>query len=216
MNTKLILLLLVLSVFATSLLKAQQITYGIQAGGGISTIVDDIKPDVDINLEVDDFYKPMFSYTLNVYVGYKSESFWGVTLEPGFIQKGAKSKALFVGDTYNQIGLNCLQLPVLADLYLGKKITVSLGPDFSYLLSTKAKLDDGSQTTIEGIYTKTEVSGIIGVSYALSEKFVVGMRYDHGITPIMNIELVDEQGVITQSKYKLYNQYGQFYLRFKI
>lgn len=159
------------------------------------------------------FYS-IFSFNTNAYVGYKSASFWGISLEPGYIQKGGKLK--YGNDYYDvRVQMNYIQLPILADFYLGEKFSISVGPEFSYMINAKAKSTDFSND-ISGFYKKKfELSGIVGINYHFHKNFDIGLKYNHGLTYTSKVEWTDDNGIeIGQTKE--YNQYFQCFVRFKI
>lgn len=205
MNKKTFFIIVVFTLLSKLTSTAQEIRYGIVAG------VDVAKPIVTSpkNLPTSDVYDPMLSFNINGHMEIKYSDFWGATLEPGFIQKGGKIK----GEDL-RVNLNCLQLPVFADLHLTKKFFVSVGPEFSYLISAKVKAKNMSADATDIYDYRVEISGLIGLNYILSDKFDVGVRYNHGITKTSKTEYTDNNG-IPVGEAKEYNQYFQVLLRYK-
>ncbi len=80
------------------------------------------------------------------------------------------------------ITLMYLQLPLLVDLYITKKLFVSIGPEFAYLINAKAKSKDQSADIKDWYENTFELSGMIGVNYNIFERFDIGLRYSHGLT----------------------------------
>lgn len=158
-------------------------------------------------------FHPIFSFNTNAYVGYKSASFWGISLEPGYIQKGGELK--YENDYYDvRVQMNYIQLPILADFYLGEKFSISVGPEFSYMINAKAKSTDFSND-ISGFYNKKfELSGIVGINYYFHKNFDIGLKYNHGLTYTTKIEWTDDNGILIGQTNE-YNQYFQLCVRFK-
>lgn len=152
-------------------------------------------------------YTSMISFNLNAYLGYESKSFWGVSLEPGFIRKGGI-------DEDNKIQLSYFQLPVLFDVYLSDKIFVSCGPELSYLISAQS-VSYGVSSSIWELYSRPfEVSGLIGVNVRLTNNIDIGLRYSHGLTWISKVIYYETDYVTTTSNE--FNQYLQLIVRFKL
>jgi hypothetical protein len=158
------------------------------------------------------FYDPMISFNINGYVGYKSSGFMGLSLEPGFIQKGGREK--YEGD-YMRFQLNYLQMPVLADFYLTDKLFISIGPEVGYMINAKAKFKASSNDISEMYDNKFELSGLLGFNYTIIKNFDIGIRYNHGITYTTKISINDVNGNFIGST-RVYNQYFQLVVRFKI
>jgi hypothetical protein len=77
---------------------------------------------------------------------------------------------------------NYVQIPVLAKVYLIKKLSFEIGPSFNFL--TK-----GEQTselyTAENIGNKFEFSGILGLSYKINKRIFVSSRYFRGFSNVL-------------------------------
>jgi hypothetical protein len=104
-------------------------------------------------------------------------------------------------------------MPVYLDLYFTKKLCISLGPEFAYLINSKAKSKIYSFNTTEN-YQKIEVAGAVGLNYNLIKCIDIGFQYNHGITRSSTLDWVDEYGNFLGLS-KEYNQYFQFKIRFK-
>ena len=158
-------------------------------------------------------YNPMIAYNFNGYIGYKKSDSWGFSIEPGFIQKGGKQK--ISNETYVRLNLNYLQLPILLDYYIFKKLYISLGPELSYLHSAKLKSKEISNNITDSIYKRFELSGIIGLNYKITDYFDIGIRYNHGLTYTSKISWFDDSGKDLGESNE-YNQYVQLNVEYKI
>jgi hypothetical protein len=208
MNSKTLWMLLGLLLFSGMKLCAQNFKFGFIAGMDIAKSHLKDKPDIQ-NLD----YYPMISYNLNGYIGYKSSRLWGLTVEPGFIQKGFVFKNEQYGNIRSQI--NYIQLPMLLDIYLTKKICLSAGPEIAYMINAKLKLKEhypGSNT--DSYDKRLELSGIIGLNYKITEKFSANFRYNYGLTYIR--ELTQFENSVNSTEIKEYNQYFQLSIRYKL
>lgn len=98
-------------------------------------------------------YNPIVAYNFNGYLEYKSKSFWGIAIEPGFAQKGGTQIFCYYNfdtnytNNYNvTIRLNYFQVPVLCNVYLTDKFYFSLGAEFAYLINSTTKETDVANT----------------------------------------------------------------------
>ena len=197
-------------------INAQGIKFGLTAGSVFANANLTNKPDHYGHYRV---YYPMLSYNINGYIGYKSAGFWGLSAEPGIIQKGGIQR--YDKSTKNddlRFQLNYLQLPLLAEIYFNDKLFASIGPEIAYMMNAKVtnKIFSKYKSDITKLYdNKFELSGIIGINYNIIQKIDVGLRYNHGLTYTQEIIWTDEIGTPLGTS-KEYNQYIQFILRFKI
>lgn len=194
-----------------------QMNYGLTAGFVVAN------SHVTNRLKGDDsrvFY-PIASYNINGYIGYKSNGCWGLSFEPGYIQKGGLQKDIYSyssGITYKgdiTYRLHYIQLPILVNLYLTDKLYVSIGPEVSYMLSAKGKLEGFSLDISDSYDHKFELSGMAGINYTIAKRFDIGVRYNHGLTKVSTIQWRDlMQSYMGESN--VYNQYFQLIVRVKL
>jgi hypothetical protein len=208
MKSKTVMILTVLVLFSSLELFSQNFRFGFLAGMDITKSFLTNLPD---NL-AKSANEPMLSYNLNGYIGYKTAGFFGVSIEPGFIQKGY----IQVFQENNvRFQLNYLQMPVFADIYFTDRLFLSVGPEIAYLLNARLKTisDKGD---ITGLYEKRfELSGIVGINYNIVKKFDTGLRYSRGFTYTSEINFTDANGhFITNSKE--FNQYLQLIVRYRM
>jgi hypothetical protein len=161
-------------------------------------------------------YDPTLAFNLNGFAAYRSASFWGITAEPGFIRKGAISSVAFAAEgDESHLRLNYIQLPLLADFYLTKKLYLSVGPEFAYMVSAKAKDDDDKVDFYSHYDKKIEISGMAAINYTILPKVDIALRYSHGFTTTSEISFTDIYGQpCGEAKEK--NQYLQLMVRARI
>jgi hypothetical protein len=208
MRLKTLLIAITIILGLDSFVAAQTIKFGILAGGNISDMLLAQKPNIS---RVDIKFLPVWTVNINGYLGFKSKTFWGVSVEPGFIQKASVySYWDDTKDDNSNIQLNCLQVPINIDLFLSKQFSFSIGPEFSYAISSKY------QTSVIGgkppILNNKELSGNVGLTYSIFKKLDIGLRYNHGLT-CSNIVWHDDFGNVLDFS-KEYNQRIQFFVRF--
>jgi len=189
---------------------AQDMKFGLLTGFNISYTRFTKLPD---NLGDMLDFDPMITFNVNGYVGYKSDGFWGLSMEPGFIQKGSLHN---LNGESARFHLNYIQMPVLVDFILLDRLFLSAGPEIGWMINAKAKGDDYSNDVSDIYDNRFELSGLIGLNYNLIEYLDIGIRYNHGLTYISKIAYTDTIGNETGENFKEYNQYLQFILRFKI
>ena len=211
MKYKYIPLIIGLGFITLSNSNAQNLNFGVFAGYDIVNIHEiPLHPNAK-----GPPYNPMKSYNLNCFISYKSKSFWGLSVEPGFMQKGG-----FCGVNNScRWELNYLQIPVLADIYIFHRFFLSVGPEFSYMTSAKAVSDYQGHNQTDDIYSiynkKFELSGFIGINCMITNVIGIGLGYNHGLTYIDKVPLYDYPWKLTGWT-KLYNQYLQIKMSFRI
>ncbi|HNX67298.1 MAG TPA: porin family protein [Bacteroidales bacterium] len=215
MKSAILSLALLLSFIAIPDINAQTFRYGVQAGMNLCN------PQVADKSDYTDgrvFY-PLVSFGVNGYFSIKSNSFWGLSVEPGFIRKGGTHHNIRIftdGKLYSPQDFkyisNYIQLPLFADFYVTDKLYISAGPELAYHLNSKAK---GEYLTedISDNYKRLELSGSVRLTYSLLRNLDCALTYNHGLTSSSEIEWADElYNAIGISK--VYNQYFQVLLRF--
>lgn len=203
MKTKIVLLTLTVFVLTQLNARAQKINYGIVAG------VDMANLNIT-GIETKNPIKWTPTFNVNAHVGYRSNTFWGLSVEPGFIVKGGATE-----DPEIKMKLNYLQMPLLVDFYLNERVSVSCGPELAYLLSATQELNGKSYDFEDWYNKKFEFSGVVGLNYKITRNFDLGLRFNLGLTQISEAKYFDENG-IRFSNAKEYNQYLQCFVRFKI
>ena len=168
---------------------AQNFNFGIEAGCDLVGAF--VFPN---NMAIKQAYNGL-SYNLNGYLGYDFNSKLGVSIAPGFIQKG-----------YENTRFNYFQLPLLLNYNLIDKFSICSGPELAYMLTDKSFVDN-----------KFEVSGIVGINYSLSRKIDVGIRYSRAMTYFLSGYLLDSEGNLqfNQIDY-IYNNYLQLNVRYRL
>ena len=205
MNNRLYILLIFFVFIFGYKLHAQEFKYGFEAGF-------DIANSHVTNLPKGGrLYYPMISYNFNGYLGFNTNGMIGVSIEPGFIQKGGLQK----GNPDIRFQNNYIQIPILVDFYVTDRIFISIGPEFSYLMNAKAKLTNISNDITQLYDRRKELSALVGLNYNFYKWLAVGFRYNHGLTYTTKIQLANEYGDII-GEIKEYNQYFQLLLRIQL
>ena len=206
-----ILTVLVLILLYQMNLNAQNFELGIKTGFGIANVH---LINIDNNENISEI-SPVFSYSANAVLSYKSNGFWGFSIEPGIIKKGWIYNKTYIG-TDIKIKANYIQLPILSDFYLSNKLSFSIGPEMDYLLNAKSISEDGSYT-ITDVFRKFELAGVVGITYNIVNNLDIGIRYSLGVTELSDniFWTLDEFGE-NHVVIKDYNQYFQITIKMKL
>ncbi len=197
-----------LIVFAAVYLKAQSLELGVKAGVGMASTRITTLPE---NVKHSDIFSPVLSYSVNGSLCYQSKGWFGITAEPGIVQKGWLTNK--GEELENKIRLYYLQLPVLANLHANDKWVFSIGPELNYLVKATNKSAYGTEN-ITDLNRKWELAAVIGCAYKLGGKLELGLRYSHGLTQTSdNVFWAGETQGDSQPEMKDYNQYLQMYLK---
>ena len=201
-------LIVILNITAFS----QNFRFRLLAGVDLANVKTMNMPDA--YEEYDEYlrYYPMIAYNLNGDIEYRKSAKWGLAIQPGFIQKGGRDKR---SDGYVRYNLNYIQLPVLFNYYFADKFYLSIGPELSYMMSAKVRSKDNSVDITDWYDRRTELSGLAGINYKITDKLAVGLRYNHGLTYIYKNTWMNGLGEIVYEP-KHYNQYMQLIVKIEI
>ncbi len=213
MKNRILLPLVCFLLLLNANLKAQKFQYGLVGGVDVSNIRVTNIPIVDESIKP---YFSMISYNLNGYVGYKSSGFWGVSAEPGFIQKGGNQKYTHLGNLIDvRFQFNYIQLPIYVDFYIHKRWSISVGPEFAYLVHANVKATDISNDISLQNFDRFELSGSIGVNFKINQHFDIGLKYNHSFTSFDEITWANVWGYPIGESNE-YHFYLQALVRYKI
>jgi hypothetical protein len=198
----------VLVLILASSTKAQKLKYGFSIGLALTDI-----RSIPNNKYKAEAINPRISFNINGYLEYKTSKLLGLSIEPGFIQKGYK----FSHDEGRAddiiIKLNYIQFPIQANFYLTKKVFLSFGPEFSYKINSRVKEEDYSGDASDLYNKKFEISGLAGINLIIIKRINLGFRYNHGITNIFNMNAFGNSGI---DESKEFNTYLQLLIRLTI
>mgnify|MGYP002713053141 CR=1 FL=1 len=207
-NLKVIIYSLLVLVLCAANVFGQNWSFGAQTGVTIANEIYKSDPKellADYNLETKN--DPVIGYSLNAHFEYKSKGIWGVSMEPGFMMKGTQSKAGGV-----KLNLLYVQIPVLSDFYLVDKLSLSIGPEFAYLLSAKRKNDFGTSPIS---LDKFDIAGIIGANYKIYNNLSAGVRFSNSFIKNSEVIITDSNNQLA-GEVKIYNRYYQLFIRVTI
>lgn len=170
------LILLMFAVFMACLVKAQtgrNFDYGIKAGWNATNIShSDLKNKMSVHL--------------GAFAEWKINDYFGIQPEFLYSRQGARDKR---NGEKSKLQINYLNVPVLAKLYVLKKVSVDLGPQLGFALDVRNKMKVSANDATHVYKTKIknfntcDFSFALGASYAMGE-FVLSARYNVGLTNV--------------------------------
>ena len=146
---------------------AQDVQFGIKAGGNMALVVGDDITDPRYGIHVGGFLSKPLSNVLDL------------QLELLYSMKGGSSNEWDWTDKFDYINL-----PVMLKIYVNKerrKFSIDVGPQFGYLISAK---NTGVFNYNDDAFNKFEVDLGLGVSYKIIDELDVTFRSTGGLTNI--------------------------------
>lgn len=220
-NRLFFLAVLFISIFTQSAHAQQKFTVGLQGGLGMASAYNFYNKGnaytSDIELGIPKNY-PTLSYMYNLYLSYKINEKYGVALEPGIVRKGYGTKIYNEDVFFNKRRLNYFQLPVLMEFYVDNAFTLTIGPEFGYLLSAKMKSNDDSDSlNLIKLYRKNRFDfGVqLGGFYTFIDHIDVGLKIGGSFTNIEKSYLTDISGNVLTDVFTK-NMYANLFTRIKL
>ncbi len=115
-------------------------------------------------------------FVIGGFVGGKFNDDWGIQADVLYSQQG--------GDfDLGEFDTDYINIPVVLEFYLAKRIQVHAGPQFGFLINDNAKTIAGN--LISDIKTNsTDISGVVGVGVDLPLNLRLEGRYNFGFTDV--------------------------------
>lgn len=185
---------------STISIEAQEIKYGFMAGLCL--------PNLSLrNVSKNESYSATSSlittYHINGFVTLRSDSWWEVSIEPGFIMKGGHLNFRYTNNPdpfyyWVEKHYSIVELPILWNAHLNQKFYLSTGLGFDYIAAIKNDqswvamgTNHSIGTILPDIEKRFNCSAIVGISYDLSDLLDIGIRYQLGLTRLMRVDLID-------------------------
>ncbi|WP_299365014.1 porin family protein [Winogradskyella sp.] len=159
---------LVVLLFVSFSLIAQEHPFGIKAGGNISNLAGDGIGDLS----------PLVNFQAGFYMEIVLTKDVKVQPELLFTVYGFKQNE---GDNPN-VRLNYVALPVIAKYFVSKQISFDAGPQVGLLVT--AKNGTGSMADVKSDFFDRDFGINVGASYAISNKVSSSLRYYMGLTDV--------------------------------
>ncbi|WP_236977303.1 porin family protein [Membranihabitans maritimus] len=173
-------------------------TYGISGGVGISQLqfsqIDDLP-----------FYSndPIVGYQVSALLDYRVGESWGISVEPGYARRGGQLGILPGMTNLNtRIKLDYVRLPILFSLYPREYVSISVGPELSYLADSNIDFLNMIASPIEN---KFSLGVSAGVDFHFDAPVSIGVQYNRNLTPLSSLN-INEFGPFSGTKINLYNQ----------
>jgi hypothetical protein len=191
--------LLIILFFCTILIQAQEIKFGLKAGmifPGFS-LSNNVLNNKDFNAKG----HFMLTYNANAIIRLKSDTWWELRFEPGYIKKGGSLELSYRYDNINQprdfyctSEYSNIELPILLNIKLNQNLYLTTGIGTEYTLSTKHLMEAISKKTglniLPTINNKINCSAIFGGEYYISDYYSVALRYSFGLTKLVATDLI--------------------------
>ena len=156
-------LVVIALIFSVAVTFAQDNVFGVRAGYNVTNL--DFSPEVPSGVE----NAHRNGFAIGFLAEYSLSDKFSVSPEIQFSAEGAKDK---------ELRLDYLQMPILLNYKITRKIALGVGPQ----ISLKAHdYEDGLQNFV--------YSGIAGLTYMITDEIFVDARFSYGLTNIFDSEV---------------------------
>lgn len=162
------------AVFVFGLTNAQEVKFGVKAGGNLSSL----KVDID-NLGTIAFNSAA-GFQAGGFAEIKVASDFAVQPEVLFSYESSKVGAEGSDVKFN---LSYVNVPVMAKYYASEKISLQAGPQIGFLVAAKGK-SEGESEDIKDSFKSTNFGLNFGLGYDFTENVIVDFRYNLGLSDI--------------------------------
>jgi len=178
----------------TSTPKTNDLHFGFRAGLNLSNIIKD--GDDDFSTEI----KPGFNAA--AFLEIPLANMVSIQPELQFSQKGYKATGSVLGNPYEyRVTTNYIEIPALVKISPTSQFAILVGPQFSFLTSTKTKFitknaiyEDAVNEDNDNL-RKNILGGVLGIEVS-SSNVVFGLRYN------LDLQANNEDGSTSTPKYK--------------
>jgi len=172
--------------------------FGVKAGINLSNVYDEESDELVADGKV--------GFAGGAFVAIPLGKFVGIQPEILYSEKGFKAEGSFLGADYEFTRKTShLDIPVHLQIKPTENLSLLVGPQFSYLLSTKTEFNDGSIGSEEEINDDNYKKGVIGLSTGIDftvDQFLISAR------AAWDLSKTDSDGDESSLRYK--NQVIQF------
>lgn len=159
---------------------ALAIKYGVKAGVNLSNMSNDMTFD------------PEFSMGTGFHVGALVNFHWGqrtASSLPGTGLWGLQPELLFSNNVIKSKGgdikLNYIKVPVMLKVYPLSALSIEIGPEFSYLISSSPETMDLDDATVKvGDCKGFNFGAGVGAAYEFDFGLIIGARYSMNFTDL--------------------------------
>lgn len=197
---------------------AQEQRIGFQVGGGLSDLATPKRAIEGASLE-ETLRSSSFGAAMILEQTFKKNKF-GVSAEPGFIQRGYKAKNTpslsngIISLSNPPIAFYYTNLPIsfFAQPFGNDRLRLSCGIETAYLFTTRV---NGAPATpvVKDIFSKFDLLGFAGVQARVYNKLSLGVRVNRAFTPVVSVEYFNDQGESLGTS-GWFNMNAQLYARY--
>ena len=167
--------LLLVAVFTIGFVNAQDkenMSFGVKGGLNVSTITNADQDGVNS--------KSLIGFHVGFFGEFMISDQFAIQPELLYSAQGVKLEA---DGEKGDLKLDYINIPVMAKYYVADAFSLEFGPQIGFLVSAKAK-SGGVSEDIKDEVKSTDVSLGFGVGYYFAEKFMLGARYNLGLTRV--------------------------------
>ena len=84
-----------------------------------------------------------------------------------------------------KVKLDYLAIPLMAKYYIADRFTIEVGPQFAFLLEDKAEFVDADLPDADTDASSFDFGANIGLGYNITSEIFVQLRYNYGITTVV-------------------------------
>lgn len=147
-------------------------------------------------------------FTAGGYVQTRLEGNWQFQMEIAYIMKGAANAPSPDNSSFYKVRLQYVEVPVLANWYIGKKIFPEAGISFGYLFDARQDLTGTGYGPAD--FKKTEFSVKTGINYQFTDHIRGNLRLSYSIFPVRN-HPGDQTYLLNRGEYNNTLGFGVYY-----
>lgn len=192
-----------LILFSFFNLFSQRLEVGFQSGLVYSSLnaVSIEQPNYDIKSE-----GWRNGYQVDLCISYLNKKNLGISISPGYLQKGFKSdRILRTGRReVTDLQFHYIHVPILLEFYLNEWINIGVGPELNFLLFAKENIDNIGDTKIKNYPDqKFSTSGQIEIDFKICKNLSTGLSFTRGISYIHKNTFYDnnDSNPLTRKRY---------------
>ncbi len=163
----------VAAIFAIGFVNAQEkedMSFGVKGGLNISSITNSDVDGMDSN--------SMVGVHIGLFGEFKIADKFAIQPELLYSTQGVKlEESGFDAD----LKVDYINIPVMAKYYVAKDFSLEFGPQIGFVASAKIK-SGGESVSIKDDVKSIDLSLGFGAAYNITDKFMVGARYNLGLT----------------------------------
>lgn len=178
-------ILAAIAVMTFGLANAQDIKFGVKGGVNLSNFTGDVENT-----------KSKVGFQVGGFAEFKLSDKFFVQPEVMYSLQGTKYEQSEVNYYYKgNIAMTYLNVPVMAKYYVIDKLNIEAGPQIGFLLSAKDKWEDNyngekdsGKDDVKDAFKSVSLGLNIGAGYDFTENLSAGIRYNFGLSNILDTE----------------------------